>query len=229
MAQQSLWMASALLLAASWSLSAAPLPCVNDTLLNYTGLSMGCTIDNTLFSSFRALPNIAGMAGLIDPNAIQVMPLHMPGSAGFRFQLNQSASAGELFGILIGYSVSGALGGTVGLDGSSVLPDGVNTAVLNLCRGAYDPTGPIGCTGAEALAIAFDDGVNRQLSSSTGLSPGSMDLYVDAVVDGGLGGRAALDAVTVVSDVPEPTMLPVLLSGGLVAWLYQKKNRKESV
>ena len=190
--------------------SAAPIPCISATLASYTALSMGCSIGSTVFTGFGAF---ASVGTAIDPATVAVTPIFAGIDRGFRFDLNQTAGAGETFGILIGYSVTGAGGGSIELNGSSVTPDGVNTGVLNACAGDYDASGPTGCTGAESFGIAFDDGSSSQSLASLDLPTGSFDMFADIVIDGGLSGSASLTSATVLQEVPEPAAWQVMLTG----------------
>ncbi len=190
--------------------SAAPIPCISSTLASYTALGMGCSIDSTVFTGFIALPSFGAA---IDPASVAVTPIFAGINRGFRFDLNQAAGAGQAFGILIGYSVTGAGGGSIELNGSSVTPDGVNTGILNACAGDYDASGPTGCTGAESFGIAFDDGSSSQVLASLGLPTGSFDVFADIVIDGGLSGSASLTSATVLQEVPEPAAWLAMLTG----------------
>ena len=190
--------------------TAAPIPCISSTLAGYTALTMGCSIGSTVFAGFSALNSFGAS---INPASVAVTPIFAGIDRGFRFDLNQTAGAGQAFGILIGYSVTGAGGGSIRLNGSSVTPDGVNTGILNACAGDYDASGPTGCTGAESFGIAFDDGSNSQLLASLNLPNGSFDVFADIVIDGGQSGRASLISATVLQTVPEPAAWLAMLTG----------------
>lgn len=229
MAMKMSWMLPAAVLVTAFGASAAPIPCVSSTLASYTALGMGCSIDSTVFTGFTAAGSLFGAP--IDPSAVLVTPIQAGDQRGFRFDLDQTADAGEAFGILIGYSISFAVDASVQLNGSSVTPDGVNTAVLNLCSGDYDASGPTGCTGTESALIAFDDGVSAQLLESLGLTSGAYDVFLDVVVDGGLnGGGASLDSVTALTSVPEPGTWFAVVSGLAMAAGYRKNrlNRRNN-
>jgi hypothetical protein len=219
MATKLSWIVPAVLIAARGA-SAAPIPCVSSSLAGYTALSMGCSIDSTVFSGFSGL---ASVGTPIDPASVLVTPINSAGNLGFRFDLDRTAGAGQAFGILIGYAVANVSGGSIELNGSSVTPDGVNTGILNACSGDYDASGPINCTGSESFGIAFDDGVSAQLLASLGLPPGSYDVFADLAIDGGLNGGATLASVTVLhtAAVPEPATWSAVLAG--LAWAGLRK------
>ena len=227
MAKTLSWILPAAVLFTAYGASAATIPCVSSTLASYTTLGMGCSIDSTVFQGFSASGSFGSP---IDPSTVLVTPIQTGAQRGFRFDLNQTADAGEAFSILIGYTISYAISGQVELNGSSVTPDGVNTAILNLCSGEYDAGGPTGCTGSESTGIAFDDGVTAQLSESLSLAPGgAYDVFLDVVIDGGLSGGASLDSVTALTSVPEPGTWLAVASGLAIAGFYRKSRLTHSI
>lgn len=224
MAMRQSWMLAAALLAA-WGASAATLPCANATLAGYQTLTMGCTIDSTLFAGFSAL---ASTGTPIDPATVQVTPVLIGNDRGFRFDFNRTAGANDALGILIGYTVSLTNAASLTLNGSVVTPDGANTGILNICAGDFDPGGAFGCTGASDFDIAFDIGVDAKLQASLGFPLSATDVFVDVVIDSGPTGSATLASATVLHTVPEPATWSVVLIGLACAGLRKAtRNNKE--
>jgi hypothetical protein len=209
-----------LLLFTAW-LPAAPLACVTGSLASYTSLAMGCTVNSVTFAGFTAA---ASQGALIAPASIVVTPLQTPGSVGFRFDLNSSAAAMEVLGVLINYTVSFANSASVTLTGSNVAPDGANTGIVDLCSGNFPGAEPTGCTGISTNALAFDVGFLSELTGGVALPPGAYDVFVDLTVDGGLAGAASLSSATVMHGVPEPATAGVLALG--LALLAFKRTAK---
>lgn len=201
-------------------LPAAPLACVTGSLASYTSLAMGCTVNSVTFAGFTA----ASQGALIAPASILVTPLQTPGSVGFRFDLNSSADAMEVLGVLINYTVSFANSASVTLTGSNVTPDGANTGIVDLCSGNFPGAEPTGCTGISTNALAFDVGFLSELTGGVALPPGAYDVFVDLTVDGGLAGAASLSSATVLHGVPEPATAAALALG--LALLALKRTAK---
>jgi hypothetical protein len=195
-------------------------PCAADSLAAYIGLgSGGCTIGGNLFSDFGIEPTPDG-AIAIDPSAIRVTPLSGSSGVGFEFGLDVAAEAGELLEVLIAYIVSGAPipAANVALLGSTVGPDGANTAITDLCLGGDSA---FFCTGTPATLLAFDIGDEADLSDLQSFSgTGLIGVVTDVAVDAGLAGSASLEGVTnLFRPAPEPSTLLMLAAGlAALAW-----------
>jgi hypothetical protein len=196
--------------------AAAPMACLSGSLSSYTALTEGCTVNSVTFAGFA----VAGSQGtLIPPGSVLVTPLATPGAVGFRFDLNQTAGAGDVLGILINYTVSFAQSASIALNGSSVTPDGANTGILDLCSGSFPAAGPSGCTGTVYNALAADAGFFSQLTDQVNLPPGAYDVFVDLTADGGQAGAATFASASVLHGVPEPaTWMALSLGLSLLAW-----------
>jgi hypothetical protein len=206
---------------------AAPL-CVAGTLDDYVALGpTGCMLGAATVADFTAAVLLPSAEG-IPSNSVVVTPT--PG-IGLEFGVTQSAAAGELFDLLIGFTLSGpALGSAfLSMAGSAATGDGNVTAIQDLCVGGdfagADPGTP--CAGAIETLIVAQDAIGLVSPDTREFAPATFfDVFVDITVDGGLAGTSALDgSITTVfqPSVPEPAAI-VLLSAGL-AGLYCRRTR----
>jgi len=81
-------------------------PCVPGTLADYISLGAGCTAGGTLFAGF-ASGSLDPLAAEIPATKVSVSPLAT--GVGLSFGLDVNAQPGDLFDILIHYTVSGLL------------------------------------------------------------------------------------------------------------------------
>lgn len=183
-------------------------PCAVGSLESYTALgSGGCSIGAVQFTNFSPLPPVFTPIAAAD---VLLTPTAQP---GFLVGLNASAGAGETLESAFSFFTSGApfISGTVGLIGSSVNFDGANTAV-----GSFTPGG---------TAIAFDIGLDAQLTDTISLNTSSVLVELGYVVDGGTGGSAFLQEGSVsFAAVPEPSST-LLTFSGLAALAWTSRGR----
>lgn len=205
-----------LIVSALISYHAIAVPITSGSLSSLINLgSTGGTIGSTLFSDFAILPGQTG-SNPISPDNILVNPIDEINNPGLQFVLNQTANANQLFEMRISYRVSDAsiFGASVSLSGSSVDPDGVNSALLSL----VEPSQSL---------IAFDIGLLSESPVTTSFNPlTALNVESDVVIDGGLAGRAILASVSnqfnVVgaNAIPEPTS--ILIAFGLFGTLLSR-------
>jgi hypothetical protein len=214
-------------LAAADPVSAAP--CAAGTLQSYFALGAGgCTIGGNTLADFALLPLLIP-ATQIDPALVTVTPVAGGSEFGLDFGLDQVATDGNLFDIRFVYDVFGASysGASVGLVGSDVVPDGANTAIMRVCRGAAF-SGET-CAKPDATIIAFDIGVDASVLESASFAPvGPLGVIGDIGVDAGVEGTASLTGVThrfATAVVPEPPSF-MLLGLGLSALRFATKRRR---
>jgi hypothetical protein len=200
-------------------------PCLPGSLASYVALGGGgCNIGTAQFFDFVDLPLQGGAAPIADSSTF-VNPV-TAGGPGFRFDVNTSAGALDIFERVIGFSLSGPgfVGSQLTLAGSDVTFDGANTVLERQCLGAAFSPGPF-CSGADAPLSAVDLGFFQQLNDSTTFgSTTLLGVIVDITVDGGTiddtglvsaAGAAGLASVTTqftpqATPVPEPATLTLL-------------------
>jgi hypothetical protein len=226
--------AAFLVLIPSFALAA---PCVPGTVTNYVSLgSGGCQIGVFTFFDFVGLPSFAGGVA-ISPSAVQVTPTINALGPRLDFFLTGSAAAGQLFGIAIGYSISGGLlnGATLSMAGSAATGDGVVTAVEDICRGGTFVSTPPFCNGSGQLTlITVQDAIGPTGPDSQKFVVSSFfDVFTDIAIDGGLSGTARLGAaggppgsVTNQFAAPEPASVSVLGIGLLSLWVLARYRNK---
>jgi hypothetical protein len=208
-------------------------PCVPDSLAAYIALGGGgCSIGSATVNDFSV--------GVLDPLAspiaagdITVTPFDL--GSGFRldFGVVQDAAAGEFFDALVGYSAAAPAIGRARLEltGAAASPDGVVTAVEDLCLGDVFVTDPTTCflgTPAGPL-IVFEIGDDRELVADVTFGPASFfDVFFELAIDGGIGGSAGVDGgvsteFTRAAAVPEPSSLLLL---GAAALAVARRHRR---
>jgi hypothetical protein len=198
-------------------------PCVDDSLDNYFALGgTGCTIGSVQFTDF--FPEFNSYTPL-DPSLVRLTPTAFP---GFLVTLNAAAGQGETLQSTFSFFATGMTFGSagVGLIGSAVTGDGVNTGLVLIAPDIFDP--PSGA------AIAFDIGFDASLFESTTFPQmGSIFVVMDFTVDGGLVGSASLTQGEVrfgAGDgaiIPEPSTWVLMGAGGVVL-LYLSRSRSTS-
>jgi hypothetical protein len=198
-------------------------PCIPDSLAGYIGLgSSGCEVGLFTVSNFSNT-TFDPTATPIPDASISVTPVVFP--TGFRLDFGPAlaASAGEFFDALIGYHVISPLSpilASLGMTGASATPDGVVTAVEDICaNGAFGPD-PTVCSGTQTPPlIVFQDGFgNAELTASLLFGPASFfDVFTEIGIDAGPSGTASLTGAVSnqFTAIPEPSSL-VLLGGGML-------------
>jgi len=201
-------------------------PCVPGSLSTYISLGGGgCSIGLATVNDF-SIDLLNPLASPIAADDITVTPFEILGS-GFRldFGVDQDAAAGEFFDALVGYSVSapGILRARLAMAGAAASPDGVVTAVEDLCLGAVFLSDPTTCAGIPAgPLIVFEAGFDQELAAELLFAPTSFfDVSVEIAIDAGPGGSASLDGVASTEftrvAVAEPSSLLLLGSALLGA------------
>jgi hypothetical protein len=206
-------------------------PCLPGTLAAYLALGAGgCEVGLATVSDFTSASFLAG-ATEIAPSDVTVTPV--AGATALDFGLAEVAGPGDLFDILIRYSVSGGPFRTniLSMTGSAATGDGVVTAVEDKCVGGeflgIDPTTP--CAGTPLTLIDIQiDGFVIPTDLATFAASSFFDVFTGITIDGGLSGTAQLGTVrNTFSKVPEPAMLLAMVSG-LGACLARRKKRPAS-
>ena len=209
--------------------SAGPL-CTTSSLQSYINLGAGgCSIGAATLFDFSSDPSLFLGATEIDAAEIVVTPTAILTGVQLDFGLSASAGAGEIVGVLIGYSVTSPSFNiaTLAMSGSDATSDGVVTAVQDLCLGGTFITDPTTCTGTLQSQIVLEDELGP-IGPST-LTPLSsfFDVFVDITIDGGTFGSAELDG-TVSNQygvVPEPTSV-LLIGSGLLGMAARSIRRR---
>jgi hypothetical protein len=192
------WMLVGLLLGAGPATAAV---CTVGALSDYVALgSAGCTIDGVTFSGFANVTPLNPDATPISPSSVSLTPLTGPGGPGFAVSSGTalSASANTLLELWFGFVASAGSGSSLGgatlsLGSSSVVPDGVNTIIADICPDGSFSSPSSGCGTSPASLIVFDTGDASTLSESATSGPSSFfDVFFDLTIDGGLGGSAML-------------------------------------
>jgi hypothetical protein len=207
-------------------------PCQIGSFQSYIDLgSVGCTLEDKTVFGFTDLGVLGSAVPLL--GAATVTPIVDPGNPGLTFNFGAEAGPGSLLQALFAFSVAIDPGGlpitavSLFLDGSTVEPDGVNTALL--CLGTTDP----GCPTPDPILL-FDIGIDALLSDSRALpSVAALDLLADVVVDGGLAGGASLTSVTLrfleVQVVPEPPLVVPLIASFLAVVRMSRRAIKQGI
>ena len=199
--------------------------CVPGTLTDYIALgSGGCYIGNDQLNSFQTLSNLAG-ATPISPASISVTPSGSDTNPTLTFNLNSTAPTGSPTEVRFTYRVGGTniTGSSITLSGTSVTGDGGVTDAQNICRGGtFGADGISGCTGTPSSLVVLNSGADATTFPGVGFLKITDDLTIDAGLSGTASGAHFVDQFTA-SAVPEPSMIPVLLSGlGLAAYFKRR-------
>jgi PEP-CTERM motif len=214
--------------------SAAPL-CITSSLQEYVNLGAGgCSIGGATFSDFSSGPSLFPGATEIAAADIVVTPAALLAGALLDFGLVASAGAGEIIGVLIGYSVSSPVFNvaTLAMTGSDATSDGVVTAVQDLCLGGtFLGADPTTCSGTLQSLIVLEDelGPIGPETQPFLLASSFFDVFVDITIDGGTFGSAQLEGTvrnqyTGDQVIPEPTSL-LLIGTGLVGLVSRRLRR----
>lgn len=206
--------------------------CVNGTLADYIGLgATGCEIGGSTLSEFGTLA-VPFAATAIDAADIGVNPV-AGGPFGFGLDFifgALTAGPGQLFEVLVGYSVSGAgvAGASARLDGATATDDGVVTLVTDLCRDGAFAAGPGTCNGAASPAlVAFSASFDAvPLDQQAFDRSGRLSVIADIAIDGGQVGTASLVGAgnRFVAAAPTPGVF-ALLGIGLAGFAASRGRR----
>ncbi len=207
-------------------------PCVSDTLTNY--ISMGsCEIGSNTLTDFAALTTIPTGATLVAPATITVTPVF---ASAFGFGLDfgiggLAATPGAFLDFLGSYRVAGNNYARTSLlvDGVPA-PDGVLTAIADICPAGTFPTGIGSCTSgvASQMALAQLVGDGPQMDQLALALPGSIAVITDIGIDTGSVGDISLVVVGNRFAVPAPSV-PILLLGGLAALGLSSRIRRRAI
>ncbi len=208
-------------------------PCVPGTVTNYVGLgASGCQVGAFTFFNFEGLPSFSGGTP-VSPALVQVAPSINAVGPRLDFSLTSSASANQLLGIAIGFSISGSTlnGAVLSMVGAAATGNGVVTAVEDICRGGVFTSDPSNCTtsGQVTLVTAQDSigptGPDAQKFPITSF----FDVFVDIAIDGGPSGTARLGAaagppgtVTAQFATPEAASISLIGIGLLSIWAFAR-------
>jgi hypothetical protein len=220
-------LAAAFVLTVSVPSPAAPVACVAGTLADYIALGTdGCTLGPATVADFES--------GVLLLSAVEILPADVTvtplAGIGLDFGVTRSAAAGDLFDILIRYSLSGASlsENTLSMTGTSATGDGVVLAIEDKCTGGTyagaDPTTP--CSDTPVTAIVVQDAFGLVSPDVVSFPVRSFfDVFVEIPVDGGLSGSAEIDGAvrTAFASAPEPSMM-LILGFGLAAALARRRR-----
>jgi hypothetical protein len=218
-----------LLLCLVGTMSAVPMDCTTGSLADYLALPMeGCNIGGKTFLEFMN-PGVLSGAVELSPGVVTVTPLFDLDREGLLFTYDAAAASGMALQSIVMFRVqsntNGIGAGALRLSGSSAVPDGVAVVSSDLCPDGF--TAGL-CDGPSTTLITVDDGVAPFLFDS-GQFPAvfSLDVRHDAVIDGGLGGAAALGSAELrFTTVPEPASAAIVLIGLIGGgWLAHRRKR----
>lgn len=231
---KTLLLVTGMALAISSSGSAAVMPCAAGSLSSFISLSMGCTVNDQLFTGFETLTLPAGTTG-ISSSAITVTPITTAMLPGFLFTLNSSATSSQLFGTVVAFNDTPVAGGQIITDahltqngGTATLTGGV-TGVESIClSGSIGPTGA--CSGTPAgrnLGTFAVDGLTQATDALTFLVPRtSVGVTGNFGIQGGGIGTASVTSFAIqlsTSPVPEPATILLCGCGLLCAGLLRRR------
>src|SRR4029079_3251123 len=169
----------------------------------------------------------------ISPAAVQVTPSINALGPRLDFSLSSNASANQLLGIAIGFSISGStLNGTaLSMLGAAATGTGVVTAVEDICRGGVFASNPSNCaTSGQVTLITAQDAIGPTGPDAQKFVIGSFfDVFVDIAVDGGPGRTARLGTaggppgtVTAQFATPEAASISLIGIGLLSLWAFAR-------
>ena len=189
-------------------------PCAQGSLQTYVNLgSTGCELGNWQFASFTLGP--VPPFPTMDPTLVNVTPGGTSLQPELLFTVNQTANAGEQFGLLFHFVVTGALDSvSLQFNSPSFSGDGVVWAYLDVCPDGFFTYAPFGCPSAiPFLSPAVYQGHNepadlRPLPNASFYHT-SLHLYLD-----GQSGTASLESASIqFNSVPEPDVMLLTLAG----------------
>jgi hypothetical protein len=215
-------------------------PCLPGTVAGYTGLgAAGCQIGASTFFDFLALPSFSGGTA-INPSLVLVAPSDTASGPRLDFLFTGSASANQILGIAIGYSISGSplSDAILSLSGAAASGDGVVTVVEDICLGGLFASNPSNCSTPSpvTLVVAQDSTGPTGPDTRTLHISSFFDVFFDLTLDGGLSGTATMGTPGAGNGtatgqytraaVPEPATVS-LLACGLLALLAcgHRRNR----
>jgi hypothetical protein len=185
-------------------------PCAPGTLQTYVSLgSTGCELGDWRFADFILGP--VPPFPTIDPMLVNVTPGGTTILPELFFAPNLTANAGEQFGLLFHFVVTGALSGvSLQFNSPATSGDGSVLAFLDVCPDDFFDFAPFGCsTTPDTLSAG-----NLKLYDSMTLPAASfyhtsLHLYLE-----GGSGSASLDSASIgFSPVPEPDVTFLTLAG----------------
>lgn len=207
-------------------------PCASQSLADYLALGAGgCTVSDVTFSDFSEGFPLPPGAVSIDVDSVVLTPVTGPGGTGFSIDTTAPivAGPGDLLSLWFGFRVSGGsgfVGNAITLGPPTVTGDGAITLVADVCRDGSFIAPSFGCLGSPEVEIAFAIEGDSGLADSDAFAVSSFfDVFVDLVIDGGLGGSAQLGpqlgtvrAQQSVASVPAPGSALLMAAALLMLW-----------
>jgi hypothetical protein len=196
-----------------------PAPCPGSaSMQDYLNMTVGCTIDDKIFSNFSFATSAQGGATAIFASGITVVPITTAFDPGLQFEANWSASSGQVSDSSIGFTVT-VLGGAALIEDASIVQLGgsvIGTGIANVGEGI--------CVGINCQNTSFTlntvnttDKTLIQLGDHQLFSPSGQ---VRATKDIGVSGNASgFASVNLISDqfseipVPEPGTMTLFGTG----------------
>lgn len=211
--------------------TAAPL-CVADSLAGYVALGAeGCELGGATFAGFSSAPSFFG-GDEVAAADISVVPTVTAQGPRLDFGLDVMAGAGDVAGVVIGYSGMASFTGlTLSMDGAQAdPPDAVVTAVADICLDGSFAGDPTTCSGMPDALIVAQDFVGPTGPDARMFAALVIAVLLDITVDGGVLGSASLDGLVtnqfvVAQAVPEPAVLLLMGFGFGVLGTWLRRRR----